>query len=84
MIKHKSDWNGQFCWELSFESSRGCFLVHSLQPSFFSNTDRRVPWVSGGFLESRIPGKNGEGTPRRTPFQLSIGGVVDSWEANCT
>ena len=24
----------------------------------------RFPWVSGGFLERRIPGKNGEGTPR--------------------
>ena len=24
---------------------------------------RRFPWVSGGFLERRIPGKNGEGTP---------------------
>ena len=24
----------------------------------------RLPWVSGGFLERRIPGKNGEGTPR--------------------
>ena len=24
----------------------------------------RFPWVSGGFLERRLPGKNGEGTPR--------------------
>ena len=24
----------------------------------------RSPWLFGGFLERRIPGKNGEGTPR--------------------
>ena len=27
--------------------------------------NQRFPRVSGGFLERRIPGKNGEGTPRR-------------------
>ena len=37
---------------------------HSFQSSFFSQTGR-FPWVSGGFLERRTPGKNGEGTPRR-------------------
>ena len=36
---------------------------HSFQPSFFSNTDRRFPGVSGGCLEM-IPGKHGGGTPR--------------------
>ena len=29
----------------------------------------RFPWVSGGFLERRIPGKNGEGTPRIASFR---------------
>ena len=31
------------------------------QPSLFSKTCR-FGWVSGGFLERIIPGKNGEGT----------------------
>ena len=35
---------------------------HSFQPSFFSNTR-----VSEGFLERRIPAKNGGGTPRVFP-----------------
>ena len=38
-------------------------LPHSFQPSFFSKTDRHFTRVFGGFLE-RIPGKNGEVTPR--------------------
>ena len=38
-------------------------LPHSFQPTFFSNTSR-FPWVSGGLLERRIPGKDGEGAPR--------------------
>ena len=33
---------------------------HSFQPSFFSNRIR-FPWDSGGFLERRIPRKNGNG-----------------------
>ena len=37
-------------------------IPHSVQPSFFSK-HCRFPWVSGGFLERRIPRKNGEGTP---------------------
>ena len=43
-------------------SSRGGFLFHSFQPSFFSKN--HFPRVFGGFLERRIPGKNGEVTPR--------------------
>ena len=39
------------------------FQPYSFQPSFFSETSR-FPWDSGGFLERRIPGKNGEGTNR--------------------
>ena len=35
-------------------------IPHSLQPSFFPETGR-FPWVSGGFLERRIHGKNGNG-----------------------
>ena len=32
--------------------------------SFFPKTDRRFSmFFSGGFVERRIPGKNGEGTP---------------------
>ena len=38
-------------------------IPHSFQSSFFSKTIR-FPWVSGGFLKRRIPGKNGDGTPR--------------------
>ena len=33
------------------------------QPSSFSKT-KRFAWVSGGFIERKIPGKTGEGTPR--------------------
>ena len=29
------------------------------------------PWVCGGFLERRIPGKNGESTPRTAFWGLS-------------
>ena len=39
-----------------------------LDSPFFSTIvflkNRPIPWVSGGFLERRIPGKNGEGSPR--------------------
>ena len=38
-------------------------IPHSFQSSLFSKTSY-FPCVSGGFLERRIPGKNGEGTPR--------------------
>ena len=36
-------------------------LVHSFPPFL---TTSRFPRISGGFLERRIPGKNGGGTPR--------------------
>ena len=45
--------------ELSVCASR--FLVHSVQPSFLSNTSH-APTLVGGFLERRIPGKNGDVT----------------------
>ena len=44
--------------------SRGWFRFHSFQPWFFSKTDRCFFRVLGGFVERRMPGKNGEGTPR--------------------
>ena len=44
-------------------SQQRSLISHSFQHSFFPKTGR-FPWVSGGFLERRIPGKNGEGTPR--------------------
>ena len=65
---------------------------HSFQPTFFSKTGRYL-WVSGGFLERRIPGKNGPGVD--SPFfstkvlfkdrPLSLGfcrfsGKKDSWK----
>ena len=34
---------------------------------FFEN--RRCPWVAGGFLERRIPGKNGEGSTRHSDME---------------
>ena len=37
-------------------------IPHSFQPSFFSETSH-FPRVFGGFLERRIPGKDGEVTP---------------------
>ena len=40
---------------------------HSFQPSFFSKTSC-FSKVSGGFPERRIPGKNGESTPRVINF----------------
>ena len=41
---------------------------HSFQPSFLPRTGR-FPWVSGGFLERRIPGKNGNGRyPQNSVF----------------
>ena len=40
-------------------------IPHSFQPSFFSTTSQ-VPRVFG-FLERRIPGKNGEVAPRKMP-----------------
>ena len=44
---------------------------HSFQPSFFSITSRFF-WVSGGFLERRITGKNGEGTLTNAPLQKHL------------
>ena len=38
---------------------------HYFQPTFFSKTGRYL-WVSAGFLERRIPGKNGPGVD--SPF----------------
>ena len=38
---------------------------HSFRPSFFSKASH-FPRVLGGLLERRIPGKNGEVTPRVT------------------
>ena len=34
------------------------------------NNQIRFPWVSGGVLERRIPGKNGEGTLRKVHFEV--------------
>ena len=65
---------------------------HSFQPTFFSKTGRYL-WVSAGFLERRIPGKNGPGVD--SPFfstnvlfkdrPISLGfwrfsGKKDSWK----
>ena len=52
-------------------------IPHSVQPSFFSTTGSIFPWASGGFLERRIPGKDGEGRPRgmcqhRAPRKLGV------------
>ena len=41
-------------------------MRHVLKASYF-------PWVSGGFLERRIPGKNGEGTPRTIKTRVDEG-----------
>ena len=43
-------------------------------------SERRIrfqPWVSGGFLERRIPGKNGESTPKCLPLlgEFGWGGI---------
>ena len=47
---------------------------HSLQPLFDSITSR-FPWVSGGFLERRIPGQNGKVTLRKFPtWQVGVWG----------
>ena len=56
-------------WTLALKrlTSRVPKLFQGLIPCpFFShhrslNKNSRVPWVSGGFLERRIPGKNGSG-----------------------
>ena len=60
----------------SWHFSRGWFLFHSFQSSFFSKTSY-FPRVFGGFLERRIPGKNGEGTSRTFPafFSSSVPSV---------
>ena len=47
---------------------RNSEILGSLPFPFFSSivpskNRSRFPWVSGGFLERRIPGKDGEGTP---------------------
>ena len=44
----------------------------SFQPSFFSITSC-LPRVSGGFLETRIPGKNEGGTPRVLVGKWAVG-----------
>ena len=53
-----------------------CFqglIPHSVQPSFFSKTCF-FPWILDGFLKKkRIPGKNGEGTPKDIFFQNRVG-----------
>ena len=38
-------------------------IPHSFQPIVLFENQIRFPRVSGGFLERRIPGKNGGGTP---------------------
>ena len=56
---------------------------HSFQPSFFSKTSC-FPRVLRGFVERRMPGKNGEGTPRinyskiHTPYNYIVG-IQVSW-----
>ena len=49
--------------------------VLTLDSAFFATIalfkNRPFPWVSGGFLERRIPGKNGEGSTR-TVFALRL------------
>ena len=47
--------------EKSTHDSRGGFLFQSFRPSFISKISC-FPRVFGGFLERRMPGKNGEGT----------------------
>ena len=46
-------------------------IPHSFQPSFFSKSSR-FPWVSGGCLERRTPGKNEEGIPRKQPNPKTV------------
>ena len=58
-----------------FQGSRG-LIAHSFQPLFFHKTGRFF-WLSGGFLERRIPGKNGEGNPRRA--SVSFFATPSSW-----
>ena len=50
-------WNDPYFWGL-------IPFPYSFQPSFFSKIGC-FPWGSAGFLERRIPGKNGEVSPRR-------------------
>ena len=51
-----------FVWEGEL-FSRGGLLLHPFPPSFLSKTSH-FPMVVVGFLERRMPGKNGEVTPR--------------------
>ena len=50
---------------------------HSLgnHRSFPKPSRIRFSWVSGGFLERRIPGRNGEGTPRKVGLLQKGGGA---------
>ena len=44
------------------------------------NNRTRFPWFSGGFLERRIPGKNGEGTLRLFGVKGEPEGEPQFWE----
>ena len=51
-------------------------------PTIVLFENRPFPWVSGGFLERRIPGKNGEGSTRRiTKLNPLNGGLISG---SCT
>ena len=63
---------GEVCPQMSpknFKEPKRTITLGGDSP-FFSNIvlfkTSRFRWVSGGFLEKRIPGKNGEGIPRIT------------------
>ena len=81
--------NGAFLVRVSAErwaeyNSRVCFPILFNHRSF--RTLAVFPRVSGGFLERRIPGKNGESTPRmvnipypQIPIPTKIGSVSDEF-----
>ena len=69
------------------QNPRGWFLFHSFQPSSFSRRPAVSSWFFGGFLERRIPGKNGKaaGAELLTPKEVTLQKhTLPSWGISIT
>ena len=89
-INKLTDWS-----MIHFTILLGVDSSHSSPPSFFFFSKTSCfPWGSDGFLERRIPGKNGEVSPRKLALLRlpvlgdvhaceDLGSLRDAWESLC-